>query len=124
MACRPRPQQSRLAVALLLAALAVRALVPEGFMPAQGELVELCTEHGLQQLRVDIGTGEILGEEDGTATPPCPWSVMLTTLAPPALPAAPALLFPARETAPRLLLPPEAPDRPRLPPARAPPRLA
>lgn len=93
-------------------------------MPADGELVELCTEHGLQRLLVDTGTGEILGDEDDAATATCPWSVMLTTLAPPALPAASGQLFLAHETPPSSTLPQPAPDRPVLPPARAPPRLA
>ena len=124
LADRAHSGPSRFAVALLLAALALRALVPEGFMPANGEFVELCTEHGLQRMLVDTGSGEVLGTEDETATPTCPWSVMLTTLAPTSLAAAPAFLFTARETAPRLLQPRAAPDRPRLPPARAPPRLS
>lgn len=124
MAHPPRPAQSRLLIALLLVALGMRALVPDGFMPANGELVELCTEHGLQRLLVDTGTGEILGEEDGTATSACPWSVMLTTLAPPALPAASGQLILTHETPPSSTLPQPARERPLLPPARAPPRLA
>lgn len=93
-------------------------------MPANGELVELCTEHGLQRLLVDPGTGEILGAGEDTATPTCPWSVMLTTLAPPVLPAAAPPAFVAHESPPRSTLPRLVPDRPLLPPARAPPRLA
>lgn len=108
---------------LLIAALCVRALVPEGFMPARGHLVELCTEHGLQQLLVDAATGEVLGEEDGGGASACPWSLMLPTLAPPVPPAAAALVIqgpgiPLRSSPPRL-----APNGPVLPPARAPPRL-
>lgn len=110
---------------LLIAALCVRALVPEGFMPARGQLVELCTEHGLQRLLVDAATGEVLGQEDeDTATRPCPWSLMLPTLAPPARPAGLAAMFASREIPPRPAPPRFAPERPFLPPARAPPRLS
>lgn len=108
---------------VLLAALLVRALVPEGFMPAQGELVELCTEHGLQRMLVEPQTGEVLGQEEGAASQTCPWSLMLPTLAPPALPPASVAAFPERATAPWPTLPKLAPDWPLLPPARAPPRL-
>jgi hypothetical protein len=119
----PRPGHTRLVLALLLVALGLRALVPEGFMPAPGHMVELCTEHGLQRMLVDPHSGEILGQEEDTASPTCPWSLMLTTLAPPMPPAAATVMFTGRETAPRSTPLRFVPDRPLLPPARAPPRL-
>lgn len=110
-------------VALLLAALCVRALVPEGFMPAKGTLVELCTEHGLQQLLVDTQTGEILGEQEDAAATTCPWSLLLTTLALPVLPATMQVLAAGPVIPPWAALPPPAMRRVPLPPVRAPPRL-
>jgi hypothetical protein len=71
----------------LLVALFVRALVPEGFMPAQGEMVELCTMHGPRMAIADPVTGELLESEDEEhAAPPCPFSLILTTLATPSFP--------------------------------------
>jgi hypothetical protein len=120
----PRPAQSHLIVALLLAALGLRALVPAGFMPAPGHLVELCTEHGLQRMLVDAQTGEVLGSEDDAAATTCPWSLLLTTLAVPTLPPAAQALAATQETPPRRALPPRAIRGAPTPPARAPPRLA
>lgn len=119
----PRPAQSHVLVALLLVALGLRALVPEGFMPAPGQLVELCTEHGLQRMLVDTQTGEILGSEDDTATTTCPWSLLLTTLAVPTLSPAAQALAAAPEMPPRGALPPATIRGAPTPPVRAPPRL-
>jgi hypothetical protein len=105
----------------LLAALFVRALVPDGFMPAQGELVELCTLHGPRLAMADPLTGDLLEIEEEQAAPPCPFSLLLTTLATPAIgtmalgetlaeapPAIPAIVATTRSSL-------------ALPPARAPP---
>lgn len=70
----------------LLAALFVRALVPDGFMPAKGELVELCTMHGPRMVIADPLTGELLQTEDGTTQATCPWSLLLSSLATPSWP--------------------------------------
>lgn len=70
----------------LLAALFVRALVPDGFMPAKGELVELCTMHGPRMVIADPLTGELLQTEDDTAQATCPWSLLLSSLATPSWP--------------------------------------
>ena len=76
-----------LVLGALLVALFVRALVPEGFMPAQGEMVELCTMHGPRMALADPVTGELLeSEDDEHAAPPCPFSLILTTLAMPSIP--------------------------------------
>lgn len=109
---------------LVLAALCVRALVPEGFMPAQGALIELCTEHGLQRMLVDAETGEILDQQGDAGSPTCPWSLMLPTLAPPAPPATSLILLVGPDTPQRATFLRLAPDGPVLPPARAPPRLS
>lgn len=119
----PRPAQSPVLVALLLVALGLRALVPEGFMPAPGHLVELCTEHGLQRMLVDAQTGEVLGSEDDAAATTCPWSLLLTTLAVPTLSPAAQALAAAPETPPRRTLPPATVRGAPTPPVRAPPRL-
>jgi hypothetical protein len=75
-----------LVLAALLVALFMRALVPEGFMPAQGEMVELCTMHGPRMALTDPVTGELLETEEEHTTPPCPFSLILTTLATPSFP--------------------------------------
>jgi hypothetical protein len=107
--------------AVLLAALFVRALVPDGFMPAKGELIELCTLHGPRTVVADPETGELIQVEDEAAQATCPWSLLLTTLATPSfLPPSTVL-----DKAPGAL--PESGltrlSRPSLvvPPARAPP---
>lgn len=109
----------------LLAALFVRALVPDGFMPAKGELVEFCTMHGARMVLADPDTGELLPEEQQVAQGTCPWSLLLTTLATPSPPpglhglaaADAAALSPGVTT---------RAGRPSLvvPPARAPPSLS
>ena len=119
----PHPAPSRFAVALLLVALGLRALVPDGFMPAQGELMELCTEHGLQQMRVDPQTGEVLGEQGDATANACPWSLLLTAIAPPALPPGTEVLVGNSAALPESRLPPPATQQALVPPARAPPRL-
>jgi hypothetical protein len=106
---------------VLLAALFVRALVPAGFMPAQGEMVELCTLHGPRLAMADPVTGELLAVDEEQSAPPCPFSLLLTTLAGPSFPAlqfhtAPA---PALIAGPGILAAARASLA--LPPARAPP---
>jgi hypothetical protein len=108
-------------VSLLLAALCVRALVPQGFMPAQGELVELCTLHGTRTVMLDPLTGEFFEPDETQSAPPCPFSLLLTTLASPSIP---TLHFGAvRPMAPAITAAPIPAARPSLalPPARAPP---
>lgn len=106
---------------MLLAALFVRALVPEGFMPAQGEMVEFCTMHGSRMVMVDPVTGELLETEEQEATPPCPWAMLLTALAAPTVPfiGVDAALAAAPNSASRPL--PAGRSSLALPPARAPP---
>ncbi|MFU8895731.1 MAG: hypothetical protein ACNA8J_05040 [Gammaproteobacteria bacterium] len=116
-----RSQRHPLLMSALLAALFVRSLVPDGFMPAEGEMVELCTLHGPRTVMTDPATGEILEIEDEQAMPPCPWWLALSSLAALELPAL-RILFAAT-------LPPQAPQLTlpvyraslALPPARAPP---
>lgn len=105
----------------LLGALFVRALVPEGFMPSQGEMVELCTMHGPRMVMTDPETGEILETGEEQSAPPCPWSMMLSALAAPSVP---YLGFDAPPGDPPLAVSCSTPaDRSSLalPPARAPP---
>jgi hypothetical protein len=111
-----------LVLAVLLVALFVRALVPEGFMPAQGEMVELCTMHGPRMALADPVTGELLESEDEEHTaPPCPFSLILTTLAMPSVPS--IHLDAVAGTAPLTILPsiPTGRASLALPQARAPP---
>jgi hypothetical protein len=108
----------------LLAALFVRALVPDGFMPAKGELVEFCTLHGARMVLADPDTGELLSEEQQAAQGTCPWSLLLTTLAVPNLPPPLYGLAAADAAVPSAAI--SRAGRPSLvvPPARAPPSLS
>lgn len=107
----------------LLAALFVRSLVPEGFMPAAGEMVELCTMHGPRMVIADPETGEILQVEDEQAAPACPWWLATSSLAGPSLL---GLHFPLAtpNTTDRVTVRlPNGRASLALPPARAPPAL-
>lgn len=106
---------------MLLAALCVRALVPAGFMPAKGELVEFCTLHGARMVLVDPVTGELLAEDGQQSAPACPWSLLLTALAAPPAPALHSIR--SHDATPVTRLPHFQTGRPSLalPPARAPP---
>jgi hypothetical protein len=99
----------------------VRALVPEGFMPAQGELIELCTIHGPRTVMTDPVTGELVDPDEVQSAPPCPFSLLLSALA---LPPNQALHVGAATAVAqppfRDLLPTTRPSL-ALPPARAPP---
>lgn len=108
----------------LLAALFVRALVPDGFMPAKGELVEFCTLHGARMVLADPDTGELLPEEQQAAQGTCPWSLLLTTLAAPSPPPGLPGLALTDAAAPSAAI--SRTGRPSLvvPPARAPPSLS
>lgn len=114
---------SSLLISTLLVALFVRALVPEGFMPAKGEMVELCTMHGPRMAMADPETGELIETEDGQSAPPCPFSLILTALAAPSVPALHVATAPptARVTTHQHL--PTGRASLALPPARAPPPI-
>jgi hypothetical protein len=117
---RPRRHHPLLISALLLA-LFVRALVPEGFMPAKGEMVELCTMHGPRMAMADPETGEILQTEDEQSAPPCPFSLILTALAAPSVPALHFATTPSTAHVATLERLPAGRASLALPPARAPP---
>lgn len=106
---------------MLIAALFVRALVPEGFMPARGDLVEFCTMHGPRMVMVDPETGELRDADEEQSAPPCPWAMLLTALAAPTLPF--ISLDAGLSAAPASASPPLPAGRSSLalPPARAPP---
>lgn len=116
-------QRQPLLNAVLLLALFLRALVPDGFMPAKGELVELCTMHGPRMVLADPATGEVLQAEDenGAATAACPWSLLLTTLAAPSAISPTGALDKAPAAVPQIALPPISRPSLIVPPARAPP---
>jgi hypothetical protein len=118
----PRPHP--LLMSALLAALFLRALVPEGFMPAKGELVELCTLHGPVMVMTDPLTGELREAEDEHSAPPCPFALILGALAGPTVPYLD--LDQAPGIAPDAAAPPAAAARASLalPQARAPPLLS
>jgi hypothetical protein len=112
-----------LLISTLLVVLFVRALVPEGFMPAKGEMVELCTMHGPRMALTDPETGELIETEDEQSAPPCPFSLLLTAVAAPSVP---ALHFATAPAAAHVVAPERLPTGRAslaLPPARASPRL-
>jgi len=116
-------QRQRLLNAVLLLALFLRSLVPDGFMPAKGELVELCTMHGPRMVLADPATGELLQAEDGddASTAACPWSLLLTSLAASSFPSPAGALDKAPAAAAEIALPPISRPSLIIPPARAPP---
>lgn len=108
---------------ILLLALFLRALVPDGFMPAKGELVELCTLHGPRTVLADPETGELLrdeGQDEGT-TAACPWSLLLSPLAASSITSPTSALDKAPADVPEITLPPISRPSLIVPPARAPP---
>lgn len=79
---RPRPRPMRLRMALALVALAMRALVPAGFMvsldPDRWLVVSLCSGAGPMQMALNLDTGEYADgaaptqENDGEAVDHAP----------------------------------------------------
>lgn len=118
--------QSLLALALGLA-LALRIMIPPGFMPAvtpQGMVIQLCS--GVDH-QVDLAGGTPASDKHDTADGPCVFAAgidhgALPVLQPTALPfpapvaALPVTIRPDHTRAPRLAAPP--------PPSHAPPALA
>lgn len=117
-------QRHPLIFTALLAALFVRALVPDGFMPAKGELVEFCTMHGARMVLADPDTGELLPDEQQAAQGTCPWSLLLTTLAVPTPPPSLHGLAAPDAAAPGPAISRAGRPSLSLPPARAPPSLS
>lgn len=107
---------------LLLAAVLLRSLVADGYMPDAGGVVRLCTPDGMMAVVIDPDTGEAV-ELDETRAIECPWSFAFfpgaLLAAPPLMPVRHAAALSAPATA-RL---PLAHESAGLPPARAPPVL-
>ena len=112
---------------LLAAALFMRALLPQGYMPERSEggsiAVVVCGSGALH--RIPVGGADDQGEKEQRAEPPCAFA----GLAAPAVPtsALPELRFPARAVLAhadlaRVIAPFAAPHR--HPPARGPPLTA
>jgi hypothetical protein len=105
---------------LLILALCLRALVPDGYMPGQGKLLELCTLDGMRTVLVDPQTGDLLDHDPNDDAPACPWAAVFASAvltewghATPFLPTA----SPKRPTHPQVWPSPAL----TIPPARAPP---
>jgi hypothetical protein len=58
---------------LLLAAVLVRSLVAEGFMPGEDGAVTLCTPEGMVTVVIDPETGEPV-EVEASLAGECPWA--------------------------------------------------
>lgn len=116
---RTRQLQPQL-LAFLALALLLRALVPAGFMPGHGTLLELCTLEGMRTVLVDPQTGELLDDDPPADSPDCPWAAVFVAAVLPQWPQ--ALTSPFAEAPARLVS-----FGPRFfhayvrPPARAPP---
>lgn len=125
---RVRRPSIRLAFAVIaLFAIALRAVVPAGYMIAPraedgAVMMALCSEHGTTQVRIDLRTGEVVSDtgtgpspSDGDAPAAKKWSApcvfaMAATLAPPELgPGVPHRLHVALADAPSAA--PVAPGR-------------
>ncbi len=113
-------RQTPLAAWLMLALL-VRSVVPDGFMPGDGELVQLCTPQGVVELQWDEASGEWLASDSESSHAPCDWSMTPTAglawtamFVPAIVPA-----FDQPYSQQQSLAPSTQPLRP---PARAPPR--
>jgi len=80
----PSPRQTRvLARWLLMSALLIKALVPDGFMPSAGQWVELCTAHGIVMVEIEPHWDSPDGMDDSEHPPspePCPWSACFHAL--------------------------------------------
>lgn len=103
--CRSNSGLSRALAALALLAMAVRALVPAGYMLAPEQngrtsIVTLCTGHGLVDVVVDHGAGKGRGDGGKPADhsdAPCAFAA-IAQIAPPQAP--PTILPPTFRTAP------------------------
>ncbi|WP_376696464.1 hypothetical protein [Wenzhouxiangella sp. EGI_FJ10305] len=106
--------------ALLLAAVLLRSLVADGYMPDEDGVVRLCTPEGMVAVVIDPDTGEAVEVEESLSAE-CPWAYaffpggLLSAL--PSLPARYAVTLSAADPART----PELLDPVGLPPARAPP---
>lgn len=112
-----------LLITLLLAALALRAMLADGYMPDGSGVIRLCTPEGMVSVVFDAESGEVV-EVDEPGDTECPWASAffaaivlpapgLLPLAPSQAPLRPAMVGKALIRAP-----------PGLPPARAPPRVS
>ncbi len=109
----------RLLLLVLALSLCLRALVPAGFMPGQGNWLELCTADGMVAILVDSQTGEVLdpashGGDD------CPWALVLLGELPPLWSSLQALQQSLSGLAAAVFDPPRPSSQTR-PPVRAPP---
>lgn len=68
-----RSSVHRALLAALIVSVFLRALVPEGYMPGAGMLVELCASDGTRSVLLDPASGEVLDPGRGHAEPECPW---------------------------------------------------
>lgn len=114
--------RSKLLLALLLAAVFVRSLVPAGYMPAfsaQGTPVVLCTAQGAIVVSLDADGQPV----ETHAQVECPFAFALGMAAAP--PPAGTVEFPAAAAVPALVATPESVSAAAATPfsARAPPRL-
>jgi len=70
----------RTSLILLLAAIVIRSLLADGYMPDEGGGVRLCTPEGMVTVVIDPATGEAV-EVDETNSAECPWASVLFPVA-------------------------------------------
>lgn len=109
-------------VTLLAAAVFLRALLADGYMPDQDGGIRLCTPDGMVTVVIDPTTGEAV-EVDESLSAECPWAYAFFPAAMP--PGPPGLAVPYEPVSPpeRFAAGRPAGQSVSLPPARAPPRI-
>ena len=111
----------RLLLLTLTLSLCLRALVPAGFMPGQGNWLELCTANGMVAILVDSQTGQVLDPlAHGSSSDECPWALVLRGELPPLWTGLQALQQSLSGLAAAVFDPPRLSNQIR-PPVRAPP---
>jgi hypothetical protein len=119
----------RIAAALIALALAMKLVMPAGFMPVAGAgqlMVLVCTEFGPQRVAIDVPGAPAKSDDATKADQPCAFAGLGLALLPGADPVqiAAALAFILALGFAAVALPRLRPVRHSWPPLRGPPRLA
>lgn len=108
---------------LLLAAVLLRSLVADGYMPDSDGVIRLCTPEGMVAVVIDPDTGEALEVEESFPAE-CPWAYAFFPAAMPPAQASPAVWHAPAFKLPEPTATAPAPAAVGLPPVRAPPVIS